>query len=146
MNQSLALQSPVFVDASAWIAAANRRDGHHPEARAALEECFARRIQLVTTNWTGYEALSFVKSRAGFELAADLWALFTDPAAVHLVRLTDDIEEAALALFFRFRDKTWGVVDCASLVVMERLGCRHVLAYDRHIVEASRQYGFHVIP
>jgi hypothetical protein len=25
---------------------------------------------------------------------------------------------------------------------MERTGCRQALAYDRHFVEASRQYGF----
>lgn len=39
----------------------------------------------------------------------------------------------------------WGVVDCASLIIMERLGCKTVFAYDRHFVEASQQRGFVVL-
>ena len=113
--------------------------------RAALEECFARRVRLVSTNWAAYEALSLLKSRAGPDVVTDLWLLLSDPAAVDLVRIDQEIEAAALAIFFDYRDKTWGVVDCASLIVMERLGCQQALAYDRHFAEASRQYGFSLL-
>jgi predicted nucleic acid-binding protein len=140
------LGSPVLVDASAWVAASDRRDRHHERARSLLEACFARRIWLVTTNWTAYEALSLLKSRAGWDVASDLWALLTDRRSVVLVRITEDFEARAVDLFLSYRDKTWGVVDCASLVVMEDFGCRQALSFDRHFVEASRHRGFELLP
>jgi predicted nucleic acid-binding protein len=137
--------SPVFVDASGWIAGANRRDTYHDAARPILDACFADGVHLITTNWTAYEAISIVKSRAGLEGAEKLWSLLQNPQAVEFVRVTEEIEAAALDLFFRYRDKNWGVVDCASLVVMERLGCRQALAYDHHFVEESHQRGFQTL-
>jgi hypothetical protein len=62
-----------------------------------------------------------------------------------LVWIDAKIEEEALELFWRYRDKTWGVVDCSSLAVMQELGCREIFAYDRHFIEASRQFGFTVL-
>jgi len=62
-----------------------------------------------------------------------------------MIRVNPEIESAALKLFWRYRDKEWGVVDCASLVIMERTGCKTVFCYDRHFAEASRQRGFAVL-
>jgi predicted nucleic acid-binding protein len=125
----LPLSSPIFVDASAWIALLDRRDRHHEQARQIFEACFARRVRLVTTTWTAYEALS----------------LLTDRSSVTLVRVTEDIENRALNLFFAYQDKTWGVVDCANLGVMEDLGCPQSFGFDHHFVEASRQRGFELL-
>jgi len=102
------LSSPIFVDASAWIGASDRRDQHHVRARTLLEECFARQIRLVTTTWTAYEALSVLKSRAGSDAASGLWSLLTDRSLVTLIRVTEDFEARAIALFFAYGDKTWG--------------------------------------
>src|SRR5215207_2629067 len=139
------LTSPVFVDASAWLARMNARDLYADAARRLIDGCFANDISLVTTNWTSYEALSMVKSRIGSEAASDLWALLTLSVSVEFAEVTPPIERRALELFFGYEDKSWGVVDCASLVVMEELGCRQVIAFDRHFVEASRQRGFEVL-
>jgi predicted nucleic acid-binding protein len=140
------LRPPIFVDASAWLASVNDRDQHHAQARSVLTDCFAQCVQLVTTNWTAFEALSMVKSRSGIEVAADLWDLLTDPLSVDLIRVTEDIENRALGLFFAYQDKTWGVVDYASLIVMEIVGCRQALGFDHHFLEASRQRGFELLP
>jgi predicted nucleic acid-binding protein len=128
------LRPPIFIDASAWVAAANDRDQHYAVARSLMGECFEERVQLVTANWTAFEALSLLKSRAGGQLAADLWDLLTDPQAVDLVRVTEEIENRALELFFAYQDKPRGVVDCANLVVMEDPGCCQALGFDRHAV------------
>jgi hypothetical protein len=143
---SARLRSPLFVDASAWLAASNRRDRHHAEARAWLDACIAQRVELVTTTWTAYEALSILKSRDGWIAVARLWSLLTESNGVTLVYVTKEIEERAVDLFLRFRDKTWGVVDCANMIVMEDLGCHQALGFDHHFVEASRQRGFELLP
>lgn len=140
------LSSQVFVDASGWVAAWNRRDQYYDVARSLLDACLDREIELVTTNWTAYEALSLLQSRTGADRAAELWGILTDKEAVTLLDVTPEIERRALGLFCGYRDKTWSGVDCASLVVMEELGCRQVIAFDRHFVEASRQRGLEVLP
>jgi predicted nucleic acid-binding protein len=124
----------------------NDRDQYHEVARSLLTECFEQRLQLLTTTWVAFEALSMLKSRAGWQVVADLWSLLTDPLAVDLVRITEDIESRALDLFFSFQDKTWGVVDCASFIVMEDTECWQAIGFDHHFVEASRQRGFEVLP
>jgi predicted nucleic acid-binding protein len=134
------------VDASAWLASTNGRDQYYEIARSLLVDCIEEHVRLVTTNWTAYEALSMAKSRGGWELASDLWTILTNPSAVELVDVTNGIERRALELFFGYRDKTWGVVDCANLIVMEDLGCRQALGFDRHFQEASRQRGFELLP
>jgi predicted nucleic acid-binding protein len=87
-----------------------------------------------------------LKSRVGLQSAEALWSILSSSRLVRLVEVTKDLEQRALQLFFGYRDKNWGVVDCASLVVMEELGCRHAFGFDHHFVEASRQRGFELLP
>jgi uncharacterized protein len=139
------MSQPVFVDASAWVAITNRKDVNHRKAVQIFHRLLGASTRLIATTWTAYEALTIIKSRLGFSQAERLWDRFQAKALVDLVRIDEKIERDALDLFWRFRDKTWGVVDCSSLAVMEDVGCRHVFADDRHFIEASRQFGFAVL-
>lgn len=139
------MNEPVFVDASAWVAITNRKDRNGREAVKIFRRLLSTQAALLTTNWTAYEALTLVKSRLGFSQAERLWARIRTRAVVELVAVDEQVERDALELFWRYQDKTWGVVDCSSLVLMEAIGCRHVFAYDTHFVEASRQFGFTVL-
>jgi len=82
---------------------------------------------------------------SGFSQAERLWARIKSRSVVDLIRIDDQIDSDALELFWRRKDKTWGVVDCSSLIVMEIVGCRQAFAYDGHFIEASRQFGFTVV-
>jgi len=135
----------VFVDASAWVAITNRKDRKHKEAVQIYRRLLESPTLLITTTWTTYEALTIVKSRLGFSQAERLWDRIKSRAVVDLVWIDERIEERALELFWRYKDKEWGVVDCANLVVMEAIGCRQAFAYDAHFTEASRQFGFTVV-
>jgi uncharacterized protein len=92
-----------------------------------------------------YEALTIVKSRLGFSQAERLWERISSRSVVDLIRIDEQSERGALEIFWRYKDKKWGVVDCVGLVVMQSLDCRHAFAYDGHSVEASRQFGFSVV-
>ncbi len=135
----------VFVDASAWVAFFNRRDAHQVEARETMARLLRIGAPLVTSTWTTYEAITIVRSKLGYGRSRRLWQMANDRRIVTMVRVDPAVEAAALKLFWRYRDKEWGVVDCASLIIMERLGCKTVFAYDRHFVEASQQRGFVVL-
>jgi predicted nucleic acid-binding protein len=135
----------VFVDASAWVAFFNRRDAHQLEAHETMELLLRTSAPLITSTWTTYEAITIVRSKLGYGRARRLWQMANNGRIATMIRVDPTIESAALKLFWRYRDKEWGVVDCASIVLMERIGCETVFGYDRHFVEASRQRGFTVL-
>ena len=139
MNES------VFVDASAWIAIINGRDRYHSDALRVYRRLLRSAVPLMTTTWTAYEALTIVKARLGYNQAEMLWQRMQRPSVVDLVAVDESIEAEALELFWEYEDKDWGVVDCASLVVMDGCGCHQAFAFDRHFTEASQQYGFSLV-
>jgi len=138
-------KSPVFIDASGWIAIVSADDRNHRSAKLAYRKIVTQKTHIITTNWTLYEALSIIKDKIGHAQALSLWNLVKQFPLISLIKVTDDIETRGLGMFFRYTDKAWGVVDCTSLIVMEQTGCFKALAYDRHFKEASLQRGFEVI-
>lgn len=139
------MNGTVFVDASAWVAITNRKDRFHDEALRVFRRLLQSRTPLITSTWTAYEALTIVKTRLGYSHAEQLWERMQRPSVVELVAVDERVEAEALELFWQNKDKDWGVVDCASLVVMDESGCRQAFAFDRHFVQASQQYGFSLV-
>ena len=138
------MSEPVFVDASAWVAITNRTDRVHGEAIRIYHRLLRSQTPLITSTWTAYEALTIVKTKLGYNQAERLWQRMLRPSVVTLIKVDEAIEAGALELFWSYRDKDWGVVDCASLRIMEETGCQQVFAFDRHFTEASKQYGFSI--
>lgn len=69
--------------------------------------------------------------------AARLVRTLRQSSTVRVLPFTDALFEAALIRYERFRDKQWGLTDCASFVVMEQLGLTEALAYDHHFQQAG---------
>jgi len=63
-----------------------------------------------------------------------------DPSVTVILQADISFEDA-LIRYERYRDKQWGLTDCASFVVMEQLGLTDALAYDHHFQQA----GFHAL-
>jgi len=136
------MKERVFVDASAWISIVCRKDKHHQVAKAIYQRLLDSDALLVVTNWAAYEALSFLKNRVGYEPTLRLYEVLTDKELVWWEDVTPEVESKAVEIFWRYKDKTWGIVDCASLIVMEIMGCQCAFGFDHHFVEAAEQYGF----
>ena len=83
-----------------------------------------------------------LKSRASYGAAKTLWDILQDTELSQVVYIDRKLEEGAVDLFWRYRDKRSGVVDCTSILLMEREKCSVAFGYDHHFIEATRQYGF----
>lgn len=127
----------VFVDTSGFAAAMNARDRHHEEAKAVFRKLGAERSVLVTTNYVRAEAHALLLARAGRELA--LRFLEDRSWAVEWVDRED--EKKAMEILHRFRDKDFSLTDATSFAVMERLGIREAVSFDRHF----SQYGVRTV-
>lgn len=67
----------------------------------------------------------------------DIIDQFQNSADVEIVRLDPEIFEAGFHLFKQHKDKTWGLVDCISFVVMRERGMTDALTFDQHFVQAG---------
>ena len=67
---------------------------------------------------------------------------FLSAAQVRVEHLTPEYFEEALQLYEERSDKYWGMVDCLSFVIMNKLKLTAALSTDRHFVQA----GFKSLP
>lgn len=74
-----------------------------------------------------------IAKRRQIELLGDLRA---EPA-VEVVTIEADLDLAAWRLWSDRPDKAWSLVDCASFVVMQRLGLTEAITSDHHFEQAG---------
>jgi uncharacterized protein len=117
----------VFVDTSAWYAAADRDDASHARAAARLEEFTG---QLITTDHILIETWYLAASRLGPDVAERLVnGIRAGIARVENTLLSD--LEAAASTRVAFPDQDFSIVDRTSWSVMIRLGVHQAIAFDR---------------
>ncbi|MFP3899990.1 MAG: type II toxin-antitoxin system VapC family toxin [Acidimicrobiia bacterium] len=117
----------VFVDTSAWYAAADRDDASHTRAAARLEEFTG---QLVTTDHVLIETWYLAASRLGVDVAERLVNSIRAGIARVENTLVSDLEAAA-STGAAFPDQDFSIVDRTSWSVMIRLGVHQAIAFDR---------------
>lgn len=130
----------VFVDASAWIALIYEKDGNHEKAKEIYQEELKRNSLFFISNWSSYEALSFLKDRAGIDKARNLQHIISDKNIISRIRVDPNIEREALNIFWSYEDKNWGIVDITSLLIIQQCRCNFAFAFDHHFEEAALQY------
>lgn len=128
------MPNALFVDTGYVIALINQNDQHHQQALHLAERYDG--YPLITTDAVLLE-IGNALSRLARSEAATIIRYFQMASEVTLVPLTPDLLAAALALYAQHQDKTWGLVDCVSFVVMRNHPLSTVLGFDRHFVQAG---------
>lgn len=131
----------VFLDTSGWIALLNSDDDLHAAATESLAELARQAAVLVTTDWVVAETgngLARSACRIRFVQAVER---FLNSPSARLVRIDSDLFRQTMSLYEKVSDKTWGMVDCASFVVMRGAGIVEALSADRHFEQA----GYHCL-
>ncbi len=132
----------VFVDTSAFVALRNAAEAEHARARAALSELVAEGVALFTSNYVFAETYTALMVRVGREEAIEWGRRFRASGAIELVRLEQDVEDAAWEILEGHGDKRWSYVDATSFALIERDGGGEAFAFDAHF----EQRGLRVHP
>ncbi|MBI1736504.1 MAG: PIN domain-containing protein [Candidatus Rokubacteria bacterium] len=121
----------LFVDSGAWIALRNRRDQYHVLADRLFRTAVRDRRPLFTTNLVIAESHRLTLFRVG--VLAALRALdridASERVTVHFATEADHV--AARRWIERLAPRPVTYTDAISFAVMETLGCRDVLGFDR---------------
>lgn len=131
----------VFADTSGWAAFHVETEPFHAAAQTLLRQRrgSGRRNGIVTTNYVVAELVALLGSPLRIQRPrriAIIDAIRTAPW-VRIVNISTELDDAAWDLLKRRQDKDWSLVDCASFVVMDRLGITAALSTDHHFAQAG---------
>lgn len=132
----------IFIDTPAWVALFSPNDRNHGRARLLWKEMIDSDWSLCTTNWTLYEAVTFLSCRLGRHDRATQLLSFAENITV---LSADEVEEEAINTFNDHGDKRWSMVDCANFHALRRHGCRQAFAFDKNFQQAQEEFGFNVL-
>ena len=130
------MRTKIFLDTWFFVALINKRDQYHQKALELSEEF--ENSPLITTDAVFLEVGNALSSNYKNE-AVELMEYFLESDDVEVIRLSPDLFDEALNLYKKHQDKSWGLVDCISFVVMKRYEVTKSLTFDRHFIQAGFQ-------
>ena len=128
----------VFVDTSAYFAAANRREAAHDRFGSLFWRVVNERWRLFTTNFVLAELHALLLARVDRYVALRVLAEVDASEATTIVRVSAGDEQRARTIIKQYDDKDFSLTDATSFAVMERLRISQVLTLDRNFA----QYGW----
>lgn len=129
----------VFIDTSAWYAAANDLSRDHGPTVRALR---AHRQWLITSNFIVDETITLIRSRLGWQAARIFGNEVRGGKLARLVPVELQDEDAAWDIFVRYHDHAFSFTDCTSFAVMQRLGLATAITLDSDF----RTFGLRCLP
>ena len=124
----------IFVDTSFVLALINERDQYHDQAEALsfkFEQSFLITTVAVLLEIGNALAKDFRKE------ANALLKLLRNSNRVEVVTIDERLFDKALEIYEKYHDKTWGLVDCISFIVIGERGTTDVLTFDGDFGEAG---------
>lgn len=124
----------IFVDTLFIVALANPRDQYHKLA-LSLSQTYERH-PLIMTDCVLLEVGNALARRFKSQ-AAEIIEEFQNSKEADIVPLTPVLFQKGLDLYKCHQDKSWGLVDCISFVVMEESSIDSALTFDQHFIQAG---------
>ena len=133
----------VFLDTSYLLALEVANDQYHSAAVEHWSRVQDRGLPgLVTTSGVFTEVVTYLNSRNLHAKAVEVGASLLESPSVQMVHEDEELLADAWQFFIRHADKRYSLTDCASFVLMQRLGLTTAFAFDHHF----RQAGFQTQP
>ena len=131
------MDDEVFLDTAFAIALCSETDGFHEAALTLADELEQANTRIVTSRAILLEIGNALAKPAYRLRASRLLNVLEQDGKVTIVEINSSNYQAALTLFRQRNDKTWGLVDCLSFVIMQDRNLRQALTTDRHFEQAG---------
>jgi uncharacterized protein len=126
-----------FLDTNGWVALLNSSDTLHSIASTAWQDLRRQGCSIVLTDWVIAETGNGLARTSARSRFADAVELIRSSPHARIISISERLFLEALDLYTKRPDKTWGLVDCASFIVMEEEGINEAFTNDRHFVQAG---------
>ena len=124
----------ILVDTAYVLALVNERDQYHDRAQE-LADLFEGRNLLITD--VVLLEIGNALARGFKKQAIEIISYFIESEEVEIFRHSSQIFDKAFALYKKYDDKEWSLVDCISFIVMRERGIKQALTFDRHFDQAG---------
>ncbi len=124
----------IFVDTSFVLALINERDQYHGQAEN-LSYKFENSL-LITTDAVLLE-IGNAMAKDFREAAVAIINVLRSSKRVEVIEIGGRLFEQGLEAYGKYSDKTWGLVDCISFIVMQENGVTEVLTFDGDFAQAG---------
>jgi len=126
-----------FLDTNGWLALLNSSDALHSLAETTWTGLLKRGYSVVLTEWIIAETGNgLARTSARKQLSRAVGMIRSSPRA-RLISISGQLFQRSLDLYASRPDKTWGLVDCASFLVMQDEGIHEAFTNDRHFEQAG---------
>lgn len=125
---------PILIDTSFVIALINARDQYHNQALELAAQY--NNHDLIVTDSVLLE-IGNALARQYKDEAIQVIEEFITSEEIEVVRLNENIFERSFDLYKTRPDKSWGLVDCISFIVMQDRNIRAALTFDQHFIQAG---------
>ncbi|MCY7376898.1 MAG: PIN domain-containing protein [Pyrinomonadaceae bacterium] len=123
-----------FVDTFYVVALVNKRDEFHEKAHELVMEFDTQ--PLLTTDAVLLEIGNSL-ARNNKQKSIEIIDQFVSSEEIEMVRLDETLFNKAFELYKNHADKSWGLVDCISFVVMREQNITDALTCDKHFAQAG---------
>ncbi len=124
----------IFVDTFYIVALVNQRDEFHEKAAELVSKFDSQ--PLLTTDAVLLEVGNSL-ARNHKQKSIEIISQFVSAIEIEIVRLDETLFNKAFELYKTHADKSWGLVDCISFVVMKEQNITDALTCDRHFTQAG---------
>ena len=131
------MASSVFLDTNGWLALLNSAEAMHAQADRVWREIVRGKQQIVLTDWIVAETGNgLARSTAKGRLQEALNRILRTSRR-ELVIVDEELLHRSLEFFGQHQDKSWGLVDCASFIVMQERGITEAFTSDHDFEQAG---------
>ena len=123
-----------FLDTSFTIALINDKDQYHGKAQE-ISPLYVRDY-LVTTDAVLLE-IGNAPAKDFRNEDSTVVRTLRNSSKTAVIEINSDLSERGLEIYATYADKSWGLVDCISFVVMKEQNITDALTCDKHFVQAS---------
>ena len=124
----------ILIDTSFVVALVNEKDEDHERA-VELSIEFERKL-MVITDAVLLEIGNSLSRRFKDNCISAIEGFFLSEE-VEIIRMDENLFNKGFELYKTYADKTWGLVDCISFVVMREHNITDALTSDRHFIQAG---------
>jgi predicted nucleic acid-binding protein len=132
----------LLVDTTAFYALADESDKNHKKALAYYKKIQEESPLLLTTNYILSETYTLIRVRLGHRAAITALEGIRESDLVEIVYGNEELDNAALDILRKQRDKDYSYADAVSFALMELRGITEAFTFDSHF----RQFGFQMVP